>query len=223
VLSNLSASPVPISALGIQSEAIVLDPSGKFLFTATLDSRSWRIYAFTRDLTSGNVTPAATSPFAGRCVDHAPGVDPAGKFLIAVSSGQSTLFGTISVYTLDSTSGALALVVAPAHTGTDPSSVTVEPSGQYVYVSDEADTTLSAFLISSPTALTPVAGSPFPSGGHGTMNGPSGIFANPCGRFVYVCNASNDISAFKINAVSGALTAVAAPHSRTVATERTGL
>ena len=52
--------------------------------------------------------------------------------------------------------------------------------------------------------LTPVAGSPFTAG-----SGPRGVVVDPSGKFVYAANeGSNNISAYSINATSGALTPV---------------
>jgi 6-phosphogluconolactonase (cycloisomerase 2 family) len=49
----------------------------------------------------------------------------------------------------------------------NPSSVTTDPSGKFLYVTNEnpADNTVSAYVIDANTgALTPVAGSPFAAG-----------------------------------------------------------
>jgi hypothetical protein len=78
------------------------------------------------------------------------------------------------------TTGKLSAVAnSRFHTGLDPSSVTVDPSGKFVYVANTADSTVSACMLDgSSGALTQVANSPFPSGGNGTINGPSGIVAD---------------------------------------------
>jgi 6-phosphogluconolactonase len=180
------------------------------LFVTNQDSTTDNLYVFTRDLNAGTLTP----PGAPVVVDigaHAITTDPAGKFVLLASSGSSTLFGNLSVFSLNATTGALTPVSnLPFPTGPDPSSLTLAPSGQFVYTANTADSTISAFSLNSTTgALTQIAGSPFPSGGQGTINGPTGIAADPSGRFVYVCNASNDISGFQINSQTGALTTIA--------------
>ncbi|MGC2197912.1 MAG: beta-propeller fold lactonase family protein [Terriglobales bacterium] len=207
-LSSLASSPLSIDPAETGSHAITVDPSGKFLFTTTEDSLTAGLYGFTRNLTTGALTPIG-APVAIEHGAHAVVTDPAGKFVIVVSSGSSTLFGSIAVFTLDSTSGALTPVSgSPFHTGVDPASVTVDPSGKFVFTANTADATVSAFTLATSGALTPVANSPFPSGGNGSVNGPTGIVADASGQYVYVCNASNDISVFKINARTGALTAL---------------
>jgi uncharacterized repeat protein (TIGR01451 family) len=87
--------------------------------------------------------------------------------------------------------------------------------GQFVYVNnnDVGPNTVSAFSVGANFALTPVAGSPFLTGGIG---GSGGLFAaqraEVCamGDFLYVTNqASSNISVLAINPATGALTPVA--------------
>jgi uncharacterized repeat protein (TIGR01451 family) len=88
--------------------------------------------------------------------------------------------------------------------------------GQFVYVNNNTlgPNTVSAFSVGATCALTPLAGSPFPTGG----SGDGGIFfsaaqrAAVCavGSFLYVANqGSNNISVFSINPATGALTTAA--------------
>lgn len=208
-LGSLSGSPLSIDPAETASSAIAIDPSGKFLFTATQDSLTAGLYVFTRNVTTGALSPLGV-PLAIDHGAHAITTDPAGKFVMVVSSGSSTLFGTISVFSLNTTSGSLTPVAgSPFHTGVDPSSVTVDPTGKFVYVANTSDATVSAFTLNSTSGvLTAVANSPFPSGGGGSVNGPTGIVADASGQYVYVCNASNDISVFQVNAQTGALSAL---------------
>jgi 6-phosphogluconolactonase (cycloisomerase 2 family) len=208
-LQALASSPVPINAGTTASRAIAMDPSGKYLFVSAEDSTTDNLYVFTRDLNAGTLT-APAAPVAIDVSAHAITTDPAGKFVLISSSGSSTLFGHLSVFSLDSATGALTPATgSPFPTGVDPGSVTVDPSGKFVYTANTADSTISAFSLNSTTGvLSPITGSPFPSGGVGTINGPTGIAAEPSGRFVYVCNSSNDISGFQINSQTGGLTAI---------------
>jgi len=208
-LQALASSPVSISAGTTASRAIAIDPSGNYLFVSAEDSTTDNLYVFTRDLNAGTLTP----PVAPISIDvgaHAITTDPAGKFVLISSSGSSTLFGDLSVLSLDATTGALTPVTgSPFRTGVDPASVAVDPSGKFVYTANTADSTISGFSLDSTTGtLTSIPGSPFASRGVGTINGPTGIVAEPSGRFVYTCNSSNDISGFQINAQSGVLTSI---------------
>jgi 6-phosphogluconolactonase (cycloisomerase 2 family) len=203
VLHNLAGSPLLIDAAVSHSGALTIDPSGKYLYVTADAPSATSIYAFTLDPATGAVYPIDLFSFSIT-------TDPAGKFVIAVSNGISTSFGLIAVFSLDGATGKLSAAGTPSHTGSDPSSLTLDPSGKFVYVADTADATISAFALDSASgALSVVAGSPFPSGGHGTINGPAGIAADAAGKYIYVCNASNDISVFTFNSQTGALTALA--------------
>jgi 6-phosphogluconolactonase len=209
-LHNLATSPVLIDASGSQSGALTIDPSGKFLYVTANAAAGTSIYAFARNTASGTASLIAGAIYSIDLFSNSIITDPSGKFVLAVSNGSSTLFGLIAIFSLDSTTGKLAEVAtSPFQTGSDPSSVTVDPSGKFVYVANTSDATISAFTLNTTSGvLGTVAGSPFPSGGHGTINGPLGIVVDAAGKYIYVCNASNDISVFTFSTQTGALTAL---------------
>jgi len=78
---------------------------------------------------------------------------------------------------------------------------------QFLYVPN-GDTTVSGYLLTRSTgALTPMAGSPFQTGGSGTADG---AWADPKGRFLFVgSEGTGDVSAYTINQTTGVLTLVA--------------
>ncbi|HEY0781280.1 MAG TPA: beta-propeller fold lactonase family protein, partial [Thermoanaerobaculia bacterium] len=75
----------------------------------------------------------------------------------------------------------------------------------FVYVANSFGGDVSAYSLDPATGvLTPLAGSPFSSGGSGTGS----VTVHPNGRFLYTTNkSSNNLSAFTIDS-TGALTAV---------------
>lgn len=83
--------------------------------------------------------------------------------------------------------------------------------GNFVYTNNNQDpNTVSAFSVAANGALTPVPGSPFSTGGRGSV---AGLFAvnraAVSGNFLFVPNAtSNDISVFSIDPATGVLAAV---------------
>src|SRR5260370_33148178 len=93
--------------------------------------------------------------------------------------------GHVSAYSSDGTTGALTPVAgSPFETGTSPQSVTVDPTGQFVYVANTGSNNVSAYSINGTTgALTPVPGSPFPGG-----SAPVWVAVDPTGQFAYVAN-----------------------------------
>jgi 6-phosphogluconolactonase (cycloisomerase 2 family) len=134
--------------------------------------------------------------------------------------------GTISSYTVDSTTGQLKST-GYALAGTSPNAVATTPSGAFVYAANRGSANVSAFSANAGSgALTAVSGSPFP--------GEPDAFAitvAPSGKFVYVTNAnstSNNISAYAINSTTGALTQIsgspfqAGNDTRAVAIDPTG-
>jgi 6-phosphogluconolactonase (cycloisomerase 2 family) len=89
--------------------------------------------------------------------------------------------------------------------------VTVDPSGKFAYVANDVSGNVSAFSIDASTgALMAVSGSPFPAGsGLQPVTVPFSVTVDPSGKFAYVANfSSGDVSAFSIDASTGALTAV---------------
>lgn len=87
--------------------------------------------------------------------------------------------------------------------------VTCVQTGQFAYVANETDATISAFVIDSSTgALGQISGSPFATGG----TAPVAVVVDPNGLYLYaVENGSNEVAVFTIDAASGALTETALP------------
>ena len=124
------------------------------------------------------------------------------KFAYVANSGSND----ISAYTIDSTTGALSLVIgSPFTAGYWPYLVAVDPSGKFVYAPNNHSNDISAYTIDSATgALSPVSGSPFAAG-----NAPFGLAVDPSGKFVYVTNLiSDDIYGYTIDSTTGALSPV---------------
>ncbi|MGZ8476045.1 MAG: PKD domain-containing protein, partial [Candidatus Limnocylindria bacterium] len=89
--------------------------------------------------------------------------------------------------------------------GSTPFAVAVSPDGAHLYVANSSSDDVSAFAIAADGSLTPVAGSPFATGGSGSF----GLALAPDGRHLYATNASSDdISAFAL-APGGGLEPVA--------------
>lgn len=100
---------------------------------------------------------------------------------------------------------AFALILASAFAGG------VEAQPDFVYTNDDVSpNTVSGFSADSSGVLTPLPGSPYPTGGSGTG---IGFFAanriTVAGSFLYAANdGSGDVSGFSINPASGVLTPV---------------
>jgi 6-phosphogluconolactonase len=160
---------------------------------------------------TGALTAVSGSPFAAGTTPTSVTVDPSGRFVYVANGGSNN----ISAFTINARTGALVAVSgSPFPDGgmdTTPVSVTVDPTGQFVYVVNNAagSGSISTFTIEPGTgALTAVAGSPF---GAGNVSSPGSMAVDPSGRFAYVTNqdminSGYDMSAFAIGATMGALT-----------------
>ncbi len=107
----------------------------------------------------------------------------------------------------------------PFPAGTQPIGVVADPKANFLYVANQGDDDVGGYAI-NPTsgALTPVLGSPFRSGSISAFA--LSITVDPSCRFVYMTDgSSNTVSAYRINALNGALTPIAgSPFSAIVAT-----
>ena len=172
--------------------------------------------AYTINSSTGSLTTVAGSPYVGggdNCVDIT--VDPSGKFVyMANYAGRNNSGASISAFTINSVTGGLTSVPGspfatappiPPNNNSGANSVTVDPTGKFVYVALNGSNAISAFTIDSSTgALTTVVGSPFPAGSVPYM-----VRVDPSGRFAYATNHnSDDISAYSINSSTGALTPI---------------
>jgi len=98
-------------------------------------------------------------------------------------------------------------------TGNEPVWAVVDPTNQFVYVTNFADNTVSGFTLDKGTgAMGVVPGSPFPAG-----VGPAAAAVDPTGTFLYVANqggnvngvlVAGSISGYKITSGTGVLTPV---------------
>jgi YVTN family beta-propeller protein len=147
-------------------------------------------------------------------------VDPAGKFAYAVNGGCNGGVGAyVSMYTINPTTGALASIGPPVWTldgGDYPGSVTVAPSGKFVYVTNSGDVwdpdygSVAMYTVDATTgALTST----------GAINGncpglcfPAAVVVDPSGKFAYVASGGGgfpyNVEMYTINATSGALTSI---------------
>jgi 6-phosphogluconolactonase (cycloisomerase 2 family) len=118
---------------------------------------------------------------------------------------------TLSQYIIGTNGTLIPMTTPMVATGTNPYSLTTDPSNQFVYVANY-DTTnattgsVSQFAIGADGSLTPLSTPSVATGG-----GPNGIAANPTAPYVYVANYnSSNVSQYQIG-VGGLLTALSTP------------
>ncbi|MGZ4866937.1 MAG: lactonase family protein [Candidatus Angelobacter sp.] len=212
-VSSFSTTPRPVS--------IALHPSKNFLYVPNLTSNT--VSGFNVDHVSGVLTPIGTAlPPTPACVSPAVcsnpigvGISSAGQFLFLLNQGSTSpaVPASISVFSIDPARGLLTPVSGSPFafaslTAPNPQFLAVSPTSGFLYVSNGAAHTISAFSIGTSGALTELAGSPVSLGASATV---AGLAIDPKGQFLYAADsADNTIASFSI-AGGGTLTAVGAP------------
>jgi 6-phosphogluconolactonase (cycloisomerase 2 family) len=180
--------------------SMVVDPSGKFAYVVTGGAGiPFNVAMYTIEATTGVLTSTGTIATAGVPVSVA--VDPAGKFVyVATQNITPGLAGSVFMYTINATTGALASIGTIA-AETYPASVAVDPAGKFAYVTNSGSNDVSMYTINATTgALTSI-------GTIAAVADPVSVVVDPSGKFAYVANfSSNDVSMYTINVTTGALT-----------------
>jgi len=151
-------------------------------------------------------------------------LDPAGKFAYVASFGcNGNSGGYVSMYTINPTTGALSIGSTAPTNDELTDSVTVDPSGKFVYVTSSGDVwdidfgSVVAYTIDSTTgALTSTAGGITGTGVNGTPEFFNSVAVDPSVKFAYSAEGgafpegtyggSSSVAMFTINSTTGALT-----------------
>lgn len=200
-----TVNPINIFNTGANPIAVVMSPTAPFLFVA--NQAAGTITSFTVDPGSGTLSqigPATPVVQAAPAVNpQSMAISPKGDLLYVANALQ----GTIAVLTIDA-KGVLGYAPGSPFSlgaGVTPNSVVAESSGRFVYVANPAGNAVLGFSVQGNGALTPISGSPFPAGAL-----TSAVAVDPQGALLYAANTgSNNVSAFAIDASTGALGALA--------------
>jgi len=132
--------------------------------------------------------------------------------------GKGTPAGTIHVYGVNSSTGAIAEIAgSPFNAGLIPEQLVVDPTRRFVYVTNEQSEDITGFSVDASTgALTELPGSPYSIGTPPNTSAPVTSAVDPTGRFFYVfatsrINGLTDelLYEYTIDSVTGVLTAAA--------------
>src|SRR5262249_57484768 len=122
----------------------------------------------------GTLSPVSGSPFAAGGEPVAIRVAPSAGCAYVANQASNN----VSAYHVEADGSLKQIPGSPFPTEVEPSSVETDANGKFVYVvnrfSGSLSGSLSAYHVSSNGVLTPVSGSPFPTGA-----GPSSV---ACGR-----------------------------------------
>jgi 6-phosphogluconolactonase len=182
--------------------SFTVEPSGKYAYAANSGSND--VTQFSIDATTGALTNLVTVPAGTSPTFVTVTTDPAGnKYAYVVNQGSND----ISAYTINVSTGALTQIVCVLvcngsnfRAGTAPASITVDHSGQYAYVANYGNNTVSQYNIVA-GALSPMI--PATVGGPTTqLSLPTSIAVDPAGNYAYVANGSG---VYQYSIANGAL------------------
>jgi len=198
----------PAIALPCIPHGLAAAPSGSWLGLTCDGTSGGEIVGLTRAPLTGTVGAPQVVPSGGNSPQGIR-VTPDGKFVIVANQGSNN----VSVFSLDSTSGALTVVSgSPFASGTQPAPVAIDPplvagkasSAKFVFVGDTGGNTLSTYSIDSAGNLTAV-GAPTPLG---TNSQPSSIAVDPQGKFVFISIVPREMAGFTLDSSTGTLTPI---------------
>lgn len=217
----------PIGLASAQPTSIAVVPSDKYAYVS--NSGTNNISQFTIG-TDGSLTAMLTPTISAGSEPISVAVDPSGKYLYVANHGVDTTtdIGNVSQYSIQSDGSLTAMSTPTISAGINPQSLAVDLSGQYLYVVNSSDNTVSQFIISSlDGSLTPMTTPVVPSG-----TTPWAISIDPTNKYVYVANycgscGSYDVSQYTIG-LQGSLptsvttTATAGTNPYSIAVDPTG-
>jgi 6-phosphogluconolactonase len=189
------------------------DRAGRFLFVANYTGGSFSVFPILSDGGVGAATSFVQHEGKGPDAERQEGphahciiADPANRFGLVADLG----LDRVLVYPFDARTGALTTTPAAAGVlapGAGPRHLAFHPNGRVLYVTNELDSTVTAFRYEPSTgALTPMQTVPAVSEPVTTRNAPADIHIHPSGRFLYMSNRGhNSIAAFAIDATSAEL------------------
>ena len=188
---------------------IALAPSKKFLYSVNSGNNTISTFSVASDgsltQTGGQMPEGGSSPFAAA-------IDPSGQYLLVTNSLGDPVTGTdgsISVFSINSSTGALTSIGSPIYANSDPTQILFTHSGKFVYVANPNIGAVTGFSFSA-GVLTPVPNAPAFSGSQA-----SALAVDGGDNFLYVANTTainpglstiGNISGFLIDPNSGTLT-----------------
>ena len=143
---------------GVNAGSVTVDPFGKFAYVTNsgnvynYDEEAEGVVAmYTIDATTGALTSTGTiiGNCPGLCFPSSVVVDPSGKFAYMANGENPGSVGSVLVYTINATTGALT-PVGMIDTGIGPVSVAVDPAGKFAYVTNSGTRTTSRCTRSMP-------------------------------------------------------------------------
>ena len=207
---GLLTSKNTYSTTGNTPTAIAIDEAGKFLFVTCTHQG-----ANTTGPGALSVFPINADNTLGSPTNINIGNNPVG---VAIANFNPTVYVVdqdpnapqVLAFTEDTTSGALTPVAGSTATtgfpaGVQPSAIAEDPTGRFVYVTDQAANQLIGYVVLGGGGLQAMVNGPFATGLF-----PVAVLVDPRGKYVYVANYNaRSISAYALNTATGTPSGVA--------------
>jgi 6-phosphogluconolactonase len=197
VLTEIVNSPFNV---GAEPASLAIDPNGNFLYVTNFSGANVAVFAI--DLANGSLSNISGSPFGSGNGPLSIAIDPTDSFAYVANEAA----GTISAYSLNASTGQLTnLSGSPIPVGSNPESLAADPAGRYLYAAN-----VSAANQVASYSIAPASGALSLLSTLGAGSLPIDVVVDPSGQFIYAANYnSNDISAYTVDAATGALAPVA--------------
>jgi 6-phosphogluconolactonase (cycloisomerase 2 family) len=158
------------------------------------------VAAYRIDNHSARFTTIVGSPYPTGTSPASVLVHPSLRLVYVANQGEND----IALFSIDRTIGSLLEKLPRTSTGLAPASLAMDGASSFLFALNQVSGSISAYSINSGSgALSPVAGSPFP-----TFPNPVTLALTPSGKFLYVVNA-NLASIFAYTIASGVVQPVA--------------
>ncbi|HTJ30523.1 MAG TPA: beta-propeller fold lactonase family protein [Acidobacteriaceae bacterium] len=194
---NLSYWPV-----GVNPTSVAALANGAAAYVSSYDPAKGLGYIYGFGATSAGALTAVPTVLAGvRPVALA--AESTNRFVYAVDYAQNQLIG----YSVIDTDILHPLINGPFKTGNQPSAITIDPRGAFIYITNQLDNSISAYAIDFPTGTPTAAVNTSGATINSTGTSPVAIIVDPSyGRYVYSANLlDNSLTGFLLNPNSGSL------------------
>jgi YVTN family beta-propeller protein len=209
-------------AAGMAPSSVTVHPSGKFAYVANAGDFSnvrGDVSMYTINTTTGTLTSIG-SPIAADFGAFSVAVDHFGNFAYVANIGDFDFFaGSVSMYTINSTTGALTPNGAVAAQGgtLGPISVAIDPSGKFAYVANDEGFTPAVSMYSIDTTTGKLTSIGTIGAGGFVLS----VTVHPSGKFAYATSesfpfVSGNVAMYRLDTNTGALTSIGSvPEQRT--------
>jgi YVTN family beta-propeller protein len=139
-------------AAGMRPNSVAVHPSGNFAYVANcgdgFTSASGGVSMYTINSTTGALTSLGSADAGSEVCPWSVALHPSGGFVYVIDVGDIDGLGSgVSLYTVDATTGKLALVGLAAAGGACPASIALDPSGKFAYVADQCSDDVLMYTI----------------------------------------------------------------------------